>query len=53
MNFRGDSRINEGERDGWGEWGGGSVWESCSSFSCFENGDNHRVNFMNECQRRQ
>ena len=28
MNFRGDSRINEGERGGWGEWGGGggSVW---------------------------
>ena len=23
MNFRGDSRINEGERGGWGEWGGG------------------------------
>ena len=28
MNLRGDQSLNEGERGGWGEWGGGggSVW---------------------------
>ena len=28
MNIRGNSRINEGERGGWGEWGGGGGEEN-------------------------
>ena len=55
MNFKGDSRINEGERGSWGEWGGGggSVRESSSILLYRQNLDHHGVNFMNEFQRRQ
>ena len=28
MNFRGPSTINEGERGGWGDWGGGEMREN-------------------------
>ena len=51
----GDCRINEGERGDWGELGGdgGSQWESCSSFSCYENWGYPRVYLKNKFQRRQ